>query len=99
MKRKNIFKLIASIVICQTAALIGSIFAMPAAGGWYADLNKPSWTPSGGVIGAAWTALCLLMGVSLYLVWAKNFQISENLSGVAARAWNQIGRASCRERV
>ncbi len=33
MKRKNIFKLIASIVICQAAALIGSMFTLPAAGG------------------------------------------------------------------
>ncbi|MFZ3099817.1 MAG: TspO/MBR family protein [Minisyncoccales bacterium] len=92
MKRKNIFKLIASIVICQAAALIGSMFTMPAVGGWYAELNKPSWTPSGGVIGAAWTVIYLLMGVSLYLAWAKNFQISENLSGMAARAWNCISQ-------
>ena len=92
MKRKNIFKLIASIVICQAAALIGSMFTLPAVGGWYAELNKPSWTPSGGVIGAVWTVIYLLMGASLYLAWAKNFQISENLSGMAARAWNRISQ-------
>jgi len=92
MKRKNIFKLIASIVICQAAALMGSVFTAPAIGAWYDQLNKPEWTPSGAVIGGIWTVLYLLMGAALYLVWSRNFQAAENLSGVAARAWNRVSQ-------
>lgn len=92
MRRKNIFKLIASIVICQAAALMGSVFTMPAIGAWYDQLNKPEWTPPGGVIGAVWTVLYLLMGLSLYSVWAKDWQPESQFAGRAARAWNRFSQ-------
>ena len=38
-------------------------------GSWYQGINKPSFTPPGGVIGSVWTLLFTLMGVALYLVW------------------------------
>ena len=38
---------------------------------WYPTLKKPTWTPPGGAIGAIWTALYTLMGVSLWLDWRR----------------------------
>jgi tryptophan-rich sensory protein len=38
---------------------------------WYPALKKPSWTPSGRVIGAVWTVLYGLMGLSLWLDWRR----------------------------
>jgi len=64
-------KLIISIIVCQAAGVVGSIFTMPALTTWYATLAKPSFTPPGWVIGIVWTVLFLLMGLSLYLVWVK----------------------------
>ena len=92
MKKRNIFKLAASVLICQAAAAIGAFFTAPAIEGWYARLNKPLWTPAGEIIGAVWTALYLLMGISLYLVWARNWQIEQSFAGRGARAWNQISQ-------
>lgn len=92
MKNKNIFKLIASVLICQAAGMIGSFFTAPAIEGWYAELNKPSWTPAGEFIGAVWSALYLLMGISLFLVWAKNWQVKVNFSGWAAQTWNRFSQ-------
>jgi tryptophan-rich sensory protein len=64
-------RLLFSIVVCQLAGIIGSLFTMPAIPAWYAALNKPAFAPSGTVIGAVWLVLYTLMGISLYLVWQK----------------------------
>jgi len=62
-------KLIVSIVICEFAGIIGSIFTTPAIGTWYAGLTKPSFNPPNWLFAPVWTLLFLLMGISLFLVW------------------------------
>ncbi len=64
-------KLLLFILICQGAGIFGSIFTMPAIGTWYADLNKPFFTPPNWLFGPVWITLYTLMGISLYLVWEK----------------------------
>lgn len=68
---KHSERLLLSIVVCQLAGIIGSLFTMPAIPAWYATLSKPAFTPSGMVIGTVWLVLYTLMGISLYLVWQK----------------------------
>lgn len=68
---KNFFRLIISIIICQSAGIIGSFFTVSSVGGWYQTLNKPVFNPPGYVFGPVWITLYLLMGISLYLVWNK----------------------------
>ena len=64
-------RLLFSIVICQLAGVIGSLFTFPSLSSWYASLAKPTFNPPGWVFGPAWTTLFLLMGIALYLVWSK----------------------------
>ncbi len=92
MRNKNIFKLVASILICQVAGAVGGLVTASSVENWYQTINKPSWTPPGGVIGAVWTVLYLFMGFSLYLVWVKNWQVEQPLIGRVARAWNKISQ-------
>lgn len=66
-------KFLASIIICQGAGLIGSFFTVPEIKTWYSFLIKPSFNPPSWIFGPVWTLLFLLMGISLYLVWDKNF--------------------------
>lgn len=73
-------KLIASIVICQLAGIIGAFFTTPSISGWYADLNKPFFNPPSWLFGPVWTLLYLLMGVSLYLVWSQKNQAGKKLA-------------------
>lgn len=73
-KINEIFKLIASVVICQLAGLIGSLFTSPAIPNWYATLRKPTFTPPNSVFAPVWTTLFLLMSVSAYLIWRKGLQ-------------------------
>ena len=64
-------KLIASIIICQLAGVIGAVFTTPSISSWYAGLNKPFFNPPNWLFGPAWTLLYLLMGISLYFVWSQ----------------------------
>lgn len=68
---KNIFRLIASIVICQGAGIIGAVFTVSAIKDWYLFLNKPSFSPPNWLFGPVWTTLYFLMGISLYWIWIK----------------------------
>ena len=72
MKAQNIAMFVFSIVVCELAGVVGSIFTFPALPVWYAALQKPAFAPSGSIIGPVWIALYFLMGVSLYLVVLKN---------------------------
>jgi len=66
----NYLKLVISIVICQGAGFIGSIFTTPTVkSDWYINLNKPSFQPPDWLFGPVWVTLFLLMGISLYLIW------------------------------
>ena len=67
--RVNFLKLIVSLIICQLAGFVGSLFTTPAIPEWYASLQKPSFTPPNWLFSPVWISLFLLMGVSLYLLW------------------------------
>ena len=71
MKFSDIEKLIISIFICLFAGFIGSNFTSPAIPTWYATLQKPTFAPPNWVFFPVWTALFILMGISLFLIWQK----------------------------
>jgi tryptophan-rich sensory protein len=48
---------------------LGSLATRPQIATWYAGLRKPFFTPPSWVFGPVWTALYIMMGVALYLVW------------------------------
>jgi benzodiazapine receptor len=64
-------RLIASVLICQLAGIIGSVFTVSSIPDWYAGLNKPWFTPPNWLFGPVWITLYTLMGISLYIVWNK----------------------------
>jgi len=70
----NFLKLAISIGASALAAIVGSVFTSPAISGWYAGLKKPALNPPNWVFGPVWTFLFILMGVSLFLAWRKEFK-------------------------
>jgi benzodiazapine receptor len=70
-----VVKLIIALVVCQLAGLVGSIFTTPAIGGWYAALNKPSFTPPNWLFSPVWITLYAVMAVAAFLVWNKGFGV------------------------
>jgi len=71
MKIKKPWHLAASILICELAGIIGSVFTFSAIPTWYATLAKPMFSPPNWVFGPVWTILYALMGVAAYMVWEK----------------------------
>jgi tryptophan-rich sensory protein len=87
MRPINWLKLIFSIVICESAGILGSLFTFSQVKTWYKDLIKPSFNPPSWVFGPVWTILFLLMGIAFYLAWENNFlPKAEN----KAKAWNLL---------
>ncbi len=70
-----VIKLIIALAVCQLAGLAGSIFTTPAIGGWYAALNKPSFTPPNWLFSPVWITLYALMAVAAFLVWNKGLGV------------------------
>ena len=71
MKFINVLKLLASIILCQLAGIIGSLATVPAIPTWYASLKKPSFSPPNWIFGPVWAGLYTLMGISLFMVWQR----------------------------
>jgi len=91
MKNNKILILIVSILACEMAGFIGSIFTMPAIPGWYASLNRPAFTPPGWIFGVVWTILFFLMGISLYLVWTSENKDKELMKkAIGLFIWQMI---------
>jgi benzodiazapine receptor len=71
MSTADIVKLIVSIVACEGAGGIGSVFTRKAISTWYTALRKPAFTPPNYVFGPVWLTLYALMGVAVFLVWRE----------------------------
>jgi len=73
VKARDIVKLVVSLVACQLAGVVGSIFTTSAIPTWYAALEKPPFTPPSWLFAPAWITLYLLMGISAFLIWRRGF--------------------------
>lgn len=65
-------KLALSILVAQSAGLIGAIFTANSVQTWYTTLNRPELSPPNWVFGPVWTLLYTLLGISLYIVWTRH---------------------------
>ena len=71
MKLNIVIKFIDCSAVTFSAALVGSLFTREAVTNWYANLNKPIFTPPNWLFGPVWTILYLLMAISAFIVWQK----------------------------
>lgn len=73
---------IISIIIAQTAGIIGSVFTASSVRTWFNTLAKPVWNPPSWLFGPVWITLYTLMGFAAYLVWQQ-----KNVPGAKLAIW------------
>ncbi|WP_256012374.1 TspO/MBR family protein [Desertivirga xinjiangensis] len=66
---KNVIRLILSIALPLLVGGVAGYATSSNISNWYVYLNKPSFNPPNEVFSPVWTALYILMGISLYLIW------------------------------
>jgi translocator protein len=65
----NVTKFLLSVVGCEAVGIISIPITSAAIPTWYANLEKPFFSPPNWIFGPVWTVLYFLMGVSLFLIW------------------------------
>jgi benzodiazapine receptor len=72
MKRSRAAEIIGLVLFLAFSLGIGALGAAVTASSvqtWYADLNKPPFTPPNEVFGPVWTVLYVMMGTAAWRVW------------------------------
>jgi tryptophan-rich sensory protein len=79
---KTVICLVLAIGICLLAGYVGSMYSTPSLPTWYAGLQKPDLNPPSWVFAPVWTALYILMGISLCLILQSGITRGEVLAGL-----------------
>ena len=80
MNKSQIFKLLASLALPLGLGAIAGLLTAEAVPEWYATLNRPSFSPPNWLFGPVWTALYILLGISLFLIWKQSESKKRNLA-------------------
>jgi tryptophan-rich sensory protein len=76
---RSIPKLVGSVLLCEGAGAVGSIYTYKGVREWYPNLEKPSFTLPSWVFAPVWTVLYAMMGLSLYLASERRSEEDEGL--------------------
>jgi tryptophan-rich sensory protein len=68
-----VLKLAASIIAPLAVAAVSGAATARSVRDWYPTLEKPFFTPPSWLFGPVWTALYVMMGIALYLVWREGW--------------------------
>ena len=95
MNKSNLVLIAVSVVVCEAAGAVGSMFTISAIPIWYAALQKPWFTPPNWLFAPVWLTLYFLMGVTLYLLWEKRPQSGSALAAFGVQlvlniAWSAV---------
>ncbi|WP_454048502.1 TspO/MBR family protein [Cellulomonas sp. Marseille-Q8402] len=64
--------LVLLLLVNAAVAFGGSLASTSGVDGWYADAEKPAWTPPNWVFGPVWTVLYVVMAVAAWLIWRRH---------------------------
>lgn len=71
-RAESILVLVAFLAATFFASALGAFVTVRQLPGWYAELQKPSWTPPGWVFTQVWTVLYAMIAVAAWRLWRKN---------------------------
>jgi tryptophan-rich sensory protein len=85
-----------SLLISFAVSGIGSIFSSKGLPWYFTHIIRPSWTPSGKIIGGVWTILFALIGIAGGLLWslhpanAESLIILFTINGLLNIGWSYV---------
>jgi tryptophan-rich sensory protein len=79
-------KVTISVIVCELAGAIGSVFTIPAISSWYDIIQKAAFTPPGWLFGPVWIALYAIIGIAAGLIWFRAAR--KNGAGCALAAFD-----------
>ena len=65
---------IAFVAAVTVVALAGSLATLPNVTGWYAHVDKVSWSPPNWIFGPAWSILYLTIALSGWIIWRSGWR-------------------------
>lgn len=68
---RSIVRLLMCLALCCAIAALASVVTTPEIPTWYAELDKPSWTPPDWAFPVAWSILYVLIAVALWRLWEQ----------------------------
>jgi len=74
MLKNKFLSFIIFAITTYLASFIGGIATYTSKEPWYSSLTKASFNPPDWVFAPVWTTLYLLMTISIWLVWHKNYK-------------------------
>jgi len=80
-KRKRIYYLILSLLVCQLVGTLNDLLVSHSVGEWYYSLQPPPLYPPNWIFIPIWNILLVLMGLALYKVW-RTGQSEESISAI-----------------
>jgi len=66
---RSIVRLLLCLALCFAIAVLAAVTTKPEIATWYAELDKPSWTPPDAVFPVVWTILYVLVALALWRLW------------------------------
>ena len=79
---KNWIKLTICLAIPQIVGFTSGFFTVTNVASWYKQIIKPEWNPPNWIFGPVWTALYLMMGIALYLIWKSNTSVEKKRAAI-----------------
>ena len=62
-------KIIVCVLICTSLGFLSGFSTADSISNWFQYVKKPSWNPPNWLFAPVWTALYILMGISVALIW------------------------------
>lgn len=71
--KKKLIRCSIAVALCLFIGFLSSAATGTSLSGWFANLDRPFFSPSKWIIGTAWILGYFLIGISAGLVWSKGF--------------------------